>query len=478
MTPTTTARRPNILLLHCHDLGRFLSCYGIDTVTTPNLDALAADGVRFDDAFCTAPQCSPSRAALFTGRYPHSTGVMGLTHKGWDLHADERHVAALLGAAGYHTSLVGIHHESRRRPDTEIAAQLGFDEVDTLGGTHYDRRAELVADRIVAALAERARHRDQSFYLQAGLLEPHRLQDPEPDRDAMGFTGGYIEPDTSRGITIPGYLTDDAGTATEIAELQGAVAYADTAIGRILTALDDFELTDDTIVVFTTDHGLALPAAKGTLRDPGLETALIVRAPSLGWTGGRVVDGLVSNVDIVPTLLDAVRVPIPANVHGRSIAATIAGREWEPRGRVFGELTFHDFYDPQRCVRTDRHKLIVHFDRCLPHTSAATQSWRPRSTPVSQRLAAVPPMVELYDLTDDPLELTNIAADPGQEPIVEELRRHLLHWMATTFDPLLDGAVTAPSQEGALRFVTSNGRDAPGRRQRTATNIEEIHARA
>ncbi|WP_129664026.1 sulfatase [Phytoactinopolyspora endophytica] len=445
----------NVLLIHCHDLGRFLGCYGVETVHTPVLDALAADGITFTDAFCTAPQCSPSRAALFTGRYPHSTGVMGLTHKGWDLHDSERHLAQLLRDGGYRTDLIGIHHESLRCPDDQIAAQLGFDHVDTLGATHYERRAELVADRSVAVLADRARHPDQPFYLQAGFLEPHRLQNPEPGRDAMGFTGGYIEPDRSRGVTIPGYLANDDGTQQEIAELQGAVTYTDAAIGRILTELDRTGLAERTIVIFTTDHGLALPAAKCTLRDPGLETALIMRAPSLGWTGGRTVDGLVSNVDIAPTLLEAVGLPTPGNVHGRSIGAALAGESWQPREEVFAELTFHDYYDPQRCVRTDRHKLIVHFDRCNPHTGAATQSWRPRSTPVTERLAATPTMVELYDLDEDPLELTNLATDPHHTDLVDQLRRTLLGWMEMTDDPLLHSAVSSPAQHSAQHFVTT-----------------------
>ena len=140
--------RPNVLLLHCHDLGRHLQCYGARTVNSPHLDGLAADGVLAEQMFTTAPQCSPSRASLFTGRWPHANGVLGLTHAtfAWDLHPDERHLAALLADDGYRTELIGVHHESRRREPEDVAAQLGFDRVQP-GGL-----ASKVVDRTVDAL--------------------------------------------------------------------------------------------------------------------------------------------------------------------------------------------------------------------------------------------------------------------------------------------------------------------------------------
>lgn len=107
-------RRPNILIVHCHDLGQYLHCYGVKTVRTPNLDLLASQGVRFSRSFCTNPGCSPSRASLFTGRYPHSNGVMGLCHANfaWDLHPGEQHLAQLLHNAGYATAAVGVIHNA------------------------------------------------------------------------------------------------------------------------------------------------------------------------------------------------------------------------------------------------------------------------------------------------------------------------------------------------------------------------------
>src|SRR5438270_11104502 len=117
----------SVLFLTCHDLGQHLGCYGQATVTSPALDTLAAAGVRFARSFCTAPQCSPSRASLHTGRYPHATGVLGLAHPpfGWRLAPEERHLAHLLGEAGYATTLVGMQHLIERGR----AEELGYEQV-------------------------------------------------------------------------------------------------------------------------------------------------------------------------------------------------------------------------------------------------------------------------------------------------------------------------------------------------------------
>ena len=216
--------QPNILLLHCHDLGRFLSAYGIDSVQSPALDSLAREGVVFERAFATAPQCSPARSSLFTGDYPQQTGVLGLTHDphGWDMIDPSRHVATQLRGAGYATELVGIHHESRTLPDDEVAERLGFDRVETGG------YAPEVARRAADAVRRRA-DGNRPFYLQVGFIEPHRLQSDRDEAGVVGFLGPHIQPDQERGVTVPPYLEDTASSRAEIAELQGAVRTVDAA---------------------------------------------------------------------------------------------------------------------------------------------------------------------------------------------------------------------------------------------------------
>lgn len=428
----------SILLITCHDLGRYLGCYGVGTVRTPNLDALAADGVRFTGAFCTAPQCSPSRASLATGRYPHSNGMLGLSHAnfGWALHPEERHLGHFLREKGYASCLIGVVH------DLQVARTDGVDEA--LQGGH----GEEVSDRALEKLAAFAAA-DRPFYLHLGYGEPHRRA---TDRaDFMGFVGDYIEPDVAAGLSIPGYLVDEPSAREELAELQGAVRYADAAIGRVLDGLARLGLARDTLVLFTTDHGVALPRAKMSLYDPGLEVALILRLPSRGWAGERVHDALISNVDVLPTLLELVGLRVPENVQGRSFLGLLDGGAYEPRHHVFGELTYHTYFDPRRCIRTQRHKLIVNFD-CTPAFMDPSQSWRPRTiTVVPEKPGrATAPVVELYDLAEDPLEHRNLADDPAHAGTRRELLRRLHAWMHETGDPLLEGAVTPPMHRQAM----------------------------
>lgn len=455
MTNEAQRAMPNVLIITCHDLGNYLGCYGARTVRTPNLDRLAAEGVRFSRAFCSAPQCSPSRASIFTGRYPHSNGVMGLTHAefAWDLHPDERHLGQILREQGYRTVMLGIHHESRAEEHEKVARRCGMDEVVP------PMHGEVLTDAAIERL-ERFAGGDRPFYLQIGYHEPHRAA-PEGETypDWMGFAGGYIEPDDELGIDIPGWILDEPGARDELAELQGAIRYVDAAIGRLLDGLERLSLAENTLIVMTTDHGLALPRAKCTLYDPGIETALIMRLPSRGWSGGQVIDDLVSNVDLFPTVLDLLGLPVSERVQGRSLLPLVTGAEPSSRDAIYAELTYHDYYDPQRAIRTERHKLIVYFT-VAPSFMDPSQSWRSRTRPVRPENPAtsyhVP--VALYDLDADPLEFDNRADDLAYASIRRDLLRRLYDWMHSTNDPLLHGAITSPTHHEAIAHLRG---DAP-----------------
>jgi len=442
------AAKPNIVMFHCHDVGQFLHCYGVKTVHTPNLDKFAEQGVRFARSFCTQPGCSSSRASLFTGRYPHSNGVMGLTHANfaWDLRPEEKHLAQFLKEAGYATVAIGVIHETRSG-----AQRCGYEK-------HINKSK--VADGTTAAIEElkRLAAGQQPFYLYGGFIEPHRLRYPKdsgPMSGLIGFPGPHLKPDDSLGVDVPPFLRDTPGTREELAGLQGAMRHVDEQFGRWMKAIQELGLEKNTLVIVTTDHGIAMPRAKCSLYEPGLQVMLMVRhAGRKGWHGGVVRNEMISNMDVLPSILELVGIPVPANVQGRSFAPLLDGRDYKPNAAIFGELTYHGYYDPQRSIRTETHKLIANFSTA-PAFQDPSQQWRPKSDPMvpENPASAHHPHLELYDLVNDPWEQIDLARKPECASLRNELARRLYQHMVETDDPLLRGAITSPHHETTMKML-------------------------
>jgi N-sulfoglucosamine sulfohydrolase len=397
-----------------HDIGRHLRCYGRTSVVSPNLDALAREGVRFARAFATAPQCSPSRASLATGMYPHSNGVMGLAHRGFDWELTVPHAAAVFRAHGFESHLFVGQHVSAH-PE-----RLGFDQIHPTD----------VLEEVLAA------SQGKRLYVEINFDQTHRPYPP----------AGKPLP----GLEIPAYLPNIPEAVEEMTAVEQTIASMDAAAGRFLAKLDAAGRARDAFVVFTTDHGLAMPRAKCTLYDPGIEVALIARWPAGGIEGGRVDEQMVSNIDILPTLLEAAGLPKPDGLQGHPLS--------NGRDAIFAEKTFHSYYDPMRCVRTRRHKLIRNFEQSfaveVPGDVQAGPIFRADPTRYS---GDRPSMVELYDLDADPLEMQNLAGRPELAAIEKELSDLLWRWMRETRDPLLDGPIPSPYYRSAMDSYRSRG---------------------
>jgi N-sulfoglucosamine sulfohydrolase len=316
--------------------------------------------------------------------------------------------------------------------------------------------AVVMADGVIAHLREFSKLSGKPFYVQAGCIEPHRLSPREPNAD-QDFLGGRLKPDTSRGVTVPPYLRDTPGTRTELAELQGAIRHMDEQMGRVLSTVSELGLDKNTLVIFTTDHGIAMPRAKCSLYEPGLRTSFILRYPSRnGWHGGVRHKQLVQNIDCLPTVLELAGVAVPAAVQGRSLAPLMEGRTSTARDRIFGEMTYHDYYDPRRSIRTAQYKLIVNFS-AAPAFMDPSQSWRPRSdtvVPPNHAMAYHPPY-ELYDLSQDPWERKDVADDASYAAVLNELRGKLAEQLRATGDPILNGAVTSPLHQRSQAWLTN-----------------------
>jgi len=419
----------NLVVVICHDLGQHLGCYGVPDVRSPAIDAFAASGMRFANSFCAAPQCSPSRAALWTGRFPHANGVVGLAHAGFanDLNPGERHLAQILREAGYDTHLFGAQHEARS-PE-----RCGYEH------THAAGPSGKVARDFAAFLATREENA-RPLFAQIGFFEPHR---PFPREDVKPLSPGEM--------TVPAYLPDIPEVREDLADLEASIASADRGLGRIVETIRASKIAGNTIVVFTADHGIAFPHAKMTLYDPGIEVALIIAGP--GIQGGAVCQELISNVDVLPTLLDLAGLPLPTNLHGRSFSGLVTDREYTPNERIFAEKTYHTYYDPMRAVRGRRWKLIANFEFAPWQETPPDYRNNAKGYVEVANALNVPgeiqyhPPFELFDLEKDPYEQHNLANDPAHQSTRDDLIRALREWMEATDDPLLDG----PMEQGAYR---------------------------
>jgi arylsulfatase A-like enzyme len=284
---------------------------------------------------------------------------------------------------------------------------------------------------------------ERPFYLEVGFEEPHRPYD-----------FGGAEPDDSLGINVPLYLPDVPEARRDFAAFQGAIRAMDHGVGRILAGLDELGLAERTWVIFTADHGAAMPRAKGTLYDPGIEVALLMRWPTGRIGEGRAVDALLSNVDVTPTLLDALCLPLPTNLQGQSFWPLLRGEAYEPRTAVFAEKTFHTAYEPMRAIRTERHKLIVNFETGLAFDVPGDVMQSPIYPPLIPQLNRVRDHVELYDLAADPWEWSNLAARPELVELEADLLHRLRAWMAETGDPLLSGPIASPFFHESVRRLS------------------------
>ena len=206
--------RPNIIKIICHDVGKHLGCYGIKSLNTSAIDSLAEQGIVFNNAFATAPICSPSRAAIATGKYPHNTGVMGLAHVhyGWNLKKNIHHISRYLSNHGYITALFGLQHI------TYEEETLGF------GKIFPERSADNVINNLKGYLNNT--FSEKPFYIEINFFEPHRP-----------FDFGGVKPFKSKGVFIPSYIPTNTQSKKEFASMQGAIQKVDNSILKIINIL-------------------------------------------------------------------------------------------------------------------------------------------------------------------------------------------------------------------------------------------------
>lgn len=430
--------RPNILWIISDDQGPDLGCYGTELVKTPNLDGLAKQGVRYTNAFTTAPICSPSRSAFMTGMYQTSIGAHHhRSHRkdGYTLPDGVKLLSDYFREAGYYTC-------NGKYPD---AGPKEF------GKTDFNFKADKPFD----GTNWRQRGKDQSFFAQVNLLEPHRGKAIIEARKQKEL----VDPAK---VTIPPCYPDTAIVRDDIANYYDAINLLDTKVGDVLKRLEKDGLADSTIVFFFSDNGRCQVRGKGWLFDGGLHVPLIIRIPEeyrpAGFNPGTVRDDLVSAIDITATSLKLAGIEPPKNMHGQMFL----GKDAKERKYVFGARDrFDETVDRIRSVHTKQYNYIRNFMPEKPWTQA--NEYRETNYPIlkvlkdlnaegkltpEQKLfmAAKKPAEELYDLKEDPHELHNLVDSDKHKAVLKELRDALSTWMKETKD---QGA--EPEKEEAKR---------------------------
>jgi N-sulfoglucosamine sulfohydrolase len=483
-TASCVAAERNIVVIITDDQSLTLGCYGDPVAHSPRLDELAADGLLFHHAYATTASCSASRSVVLSGLHNHKNGQYGHTHH-FHKFASYPDLVSLtlptvLRQVGYRTARIGKYH---------VAPEAAYRFETILPGP--TRNPVQMAENCREFLADADDPRP--FLLYFATADPHRgggvdarsplelkpdLFGNPPDGGAhAGVDEASFSPDDVR---VPPFLSDTAETRAELAQYYQSCARVDAGVGRLVEILRELGLYDKTLIVFTSDHGMAFAGAKTTVYEPGLRVPLVVRNPYVVRRGAQT-DALVSHVDLTPTLLDFAEgldreanaprdwqppehylPPVVAaaeeNRNGGQQFRRYQGRSWlmlceQPeaphRETIFASHTFHEIqmYYPMRVLRDAHYKLIWNIAHPLPYPFASdlwvAASWRAQyrqglEAPYGSKTVGVylhRPEFELYAIDVDPHETRNLANDLAYAAVLKEYQKKLRDAQRRLEDP-------------------------------------------
>jgi N-sulfoglucosamine sulfohydrolase len=406
--------QPNILWLISEDTSPDYGCYGESLVQSPNVDGLAAEGIRFTRTYTTAPVCSASRSAFMTGMYQTSIGAhQHRTLEKKPLPSDVQVITEYFREAGYFTSnCAGLSFDTPGKTDWDFAV-----EDEAFDGTHWSQRKE-----------------GQPFFSQVNFSMTHRVFKRDPERP--------IDPNK---VNLPPYYPDHPITRRDWADYLESIQVLDNQIGEVLQKLEDDGLAENTIVFYFGDHGRPHMRGKQWLYEGGIHVPFIVRFPDRRMAG-TTRDDLVSALDFAPTAMKLAGIKPPKHLQGQDILSDSAtGRKYMFSARDRCDETF----DRIRCVSNGRYKLIRNYHPDRPYTQMNVYkrnqypvvslmeilSKQERLTPAQMRwMAPTRPAEELYDLETDPYEIHNLVNDSAQKSVLDDLRNQLDRWVVETGD--------------------------------------------
>lgn len=421
----------NLIYINTHDTGRMISPYGYN-IPTDNLLSLAKDSTLFTNCYCCGPTCSPSRAAMLTGTYPHQNGMLGLAQRGFGLYDPSKHLASYLKSKGYHTAISGIQHETGWYLDLDNNAlhDLGYEDILTTSSKEYKKEDLHIWDHnnvLEAINWINNYHDDKPFMLSYGMHSTHRPYPIEVDKTI-----------DERYVNVNFASDNNEETRHDKACFMTSAKHADENVGLLLEAIRNNNLLDNTIIMFTTDHGVADPFHKCTLNDRGIGVSLIIRHPKLAH--GIVCDNLVSHIDVFPTLCDLLEIDKPDYLEGISFNKMFENEKIKTRDEIYAEVNFHTSYEPIRCIRTNRYKYIKYYDTYDKLNLSNIDESICKTQLLDKGLREYhKPLEALYDLLYDKDETNNLINDPSLYHIKEELSNRLYQHMLDTNDPILLG---------------------------------------
>jgi arylsulfatase A-like enzyme len=413
-------RRPNILWISCEDISPHLGCYGDPVARTPNLDRLAAQGMRFDHVYTVAPVCAPNRSGIITAMYPTSIGThhMRTTHRADGLPTPYSAVppayvktfTEYLRAAGYYCT-------NRSKTDYQFATPVtAWDECNR--NAHFRNRPD----------------KDQPFFAIFNFTTTHESRNwPDP------------ETTDPADVPVPPYYPDTQAVRKDIARLYDNIARMDQQAAEVLEQLEDDGLAENTIVFFWSDHGDGLPRAKRWPYDSGTHVPMIVR-----WPGhiepGSVNKDLISSIDLGPTVLSLADVDVPMHMQGRPF---LGPQKKPPRRYVFSARDrFDQAYDMIRSVRDKKYRYVRNYYPDKPYVIWVPYRNRGPAMQEILRLHAEDklegpqklwlrdrrPPEELYDCEADPHHINNLAENPAYADVLGRMRGVLDRWRLETQD--------------------------------------------
>ncbi len=446
--PVSAADKPNLLIITVDDMSAdSLGAFGCQLPgTSPNIDTLASQGMRFNRAHVVVGNCFPSRNVMWSGLYPHNTGVEGFYQVP---DAKHRHLADLLKQAGYYT---GIQHKvGHSTPYAPYPAWDVYLDTDQNGKKRDVKAAQSYFSGTRQGIAA-ASEAGKPFCLLLNVADPHKPFYAEGQ-------GGATVPDknvpsrvfTPDEVPVPGFLFDDPVVRKELSHYYSSVRRADDCVGAILKALDDAGQRNNTIILFLSDHGMPLPFAKTQVYHHSTHTPMFWIVPGVTTANAVDAEHMISAVDLLPTILELTGIKHPDRMDGRSIAPLLRGEKQIERDYIVKEYNENSggSRDPMRSLQTHQYLYIFspwsNGSRVMATATTGTPTYRRMAelaksdTYIHARHDLYQHRVpeELYDIEKDPNCLTNLIHSSEHQPEILKLTAQLEQWMVQTGDGML-----------------------------------------